>query len=145
MSCGSGGEKEQQQLVLRGGSSSRQVGGSVRVEAPSTAQEVLDPLGMCREEDKEEEEVLPESDGLNLNDHDKDGEVAGTITRTISKKTNLDEDGKDEDHPQGESQEQRKQQQQQFNSPGSYNSVIEDVDITEEEEVVVVAVNQITT
>lgn len=141
MSCGSGGEKEQQQLVLRGGSS-RRVGGSVRAEAPSTAQ-VLDPLGMCREEDEEEEEMLPEYDGLNLNDHDEEEEVVGNNDEDEQHKTRLEEDGKDADHPQGESQEQR--QQQQFDSPGSYNSVIGDVDVTEEEEVVVVAVDQTTT
>ena len=141
MSCGSGGMKEQQQLVLRGSSSSRRGGGSMRVEAPSTEQ-VLDPLGMCREE---EEEMLPEYDGLNLNDHNE-VEVVGNNDKDDQHKTRIEEDGKDdEDHPQGESQEQR-QQQQQCDSPGSYNSVIGDVDVSEEEEVVVVAaVNQTTT
>ncbi len=143
MSCGSGGEKEHQQLVLRGSGCSRRVGGSVRAEALSTAQ-VLDPFSMCREED---EEILPEYDGLNLNDHDEEGEDLGNNDEDDENKTRLEEDGKDEDHPQGESQEQRKQQQQQqqFNSLGSYNSVIGEVDVTEEEEVVVVAVNQTAT
>ena len=134
--CKQVSSEKEQQLVVRGGSRRGGGGSGVAVVAPA---QVLDPLGMmCREE---EEDVLPEYDGLNLNDDDQEEEnevVGNAYDREEENRTTVEEVGQDEVHPLEGTQKQQ-QQQQQFDSPGSYNSGIGDVDVTEEEEVVVVA------
>jgi hypothetical protein len=131
--CKQVSSEKDQQLMVRGGSRRGGGGSGVAVVAPA---QVLDPLGMvCREE---EEDVLPEYDGLNLNDDDEEeeNEVVGNVNdREEENRTTVEEVGQDEVHPL----EGTQKQQQQFDSPGSYNSGIGDVDVTEEEEVVVVA------
>jgi hypothetical protein len=134
------------ELAVRGGGGSKRGSTTAVVGAPPSAQ-VLDPLGMCREQ----EEAMPELDGLNLNDDDEEEEedVVVESNNDDEEKHTEEEVGQDKVYGLDETQiQQTKQKQQQrpqeprpvFDSPGSYNSGIGDVDVTEEEEVVVVAV-----
>jgi hypothetical protein len=131
------------ELAVRGGGGSKRGSTTAVVGAPPSAQ-VLDPLGMCREQ----EEAMLELDGLNLNDdHEEEDVVVESNNNDDEEKHTEEEVGQDKVHIQQTKQQQRPQELRPvFDSPGSYNSGIGDVDVTEEEEVVVaVPADQTTT
>lgn len=121
-SCGETGSGKE--LVVRGCGGKRGSG-----VLPPTQ---VDPLGMCREE------VVPEFDSLNLGEASEEADVAALPDKQPRNMLRDDHENLHEIHQLDEFQEEQPQQQQSrpmFDSPGSYNSGIGDVDVTEEEEV----------